>query len=461
MEKSTNIEDQAIDQLLKSFIRQPSKPEATCEGFDADLASLYLERVLTQIETSRFEIHLFQCSPCRTSIIALARLMEQEVPLEIRESSEETQAIHASVAQESKVVRESKITIAERLKSFLGLLATPRLALPVVAALVLAISIPFIISQRSKGSLTSSSNPANEPTASAKENPKQTAEAPATAGKDLLYDNAEKQENVAAVKSADSAPGTSPASRQGEVAGAAGATTGNVSPASETAVAKDSKEETKSDSTGAAAETKPRADETAARASEPPPVVANAQPAAPPPAPKTEAKEKLGYIDPATTTRPPTSERDANPTTLKPGNTGATDIAAGNRPGGATIRPGDNEAQPPATSADAGRRTELATRGKSSLRDEREVRKERARASASRVVNDKTFFLIDDVWTDQKYNKDKELPIVPVIKDSDVYKALLEKHSGLQKFFKGFAANEKVLVVYKGTVYRLLPQDGK
>src|SRR2546423_14903167 len=86
IEKLNNSEDQAMHQLLKSFVKQQVKPELICEGFDADLASLYLEHVLTETETSRYEIHLFQCSPCRTSVIGLARLMEQEAPLIVSES---------------------------------------------------------------------------------------------------------------------------------------------------------------------------------------------------------------------------------------------------------------------------------------------------------------------------------------------------------------------------------------
>ena len=83
MEKSSNIEDQVMDNLLRSYIKQQRQPEINCQGFDPDLASLYLERLLTEKETSRYEIHLFECSPCRTSVVALARFAEQEIPFQV------------------------------------------------------------------------------------------------------------------------------------------------------------------------------------------------------------------------------------------------------------------------------------------------------------------------------------------------------------------------------------------
>jgi hypothetical protein len=143
---------------------------------------------------------------------------------------------------------------------------------------------------------------------------------------------------------------------------------------------------------------------------------------------------------------------------IKPAN--SNDIAARkDRTAGGTIRPGD-EPPPPSASVSGSEPPALAKNSRA-LRDNSEARRERAKASASRKVQDKTFFLIDDFWTDQKYDKEKERPVVTVIRDSDVYKGLLEKHSSLQKFFSGFAANEKVIVVYKGTVYKLVPQGGK
>jgi hypothetical protein len=453
MEKSNHIEDQAMNHLLKNFVKQQKTPELSCEGFDPDLASLYLERVLTETETSRYEIHLFQCSPCRNSVVALARLIEQEAPLMVRGSLEEKQTIQASIEKEEPAIVEAQKGFAERLKAFFGVWATPKFALPAIAALVLAISIPVIISQNKKTPLNSSAKVSNDETAQANDNVRQIAQASPPQGGNAPVGTPPKESSATPA----SAEGDTARNRNNQTSGregdAAGGTAGGLLPAGETST-KNVKEEAKSAGTEVG-ENRSRADESPARASEPPAPVTTTQP---PPKSVASEKEKLGFIDPATTRRPAAGDKDATPTTLKPGNTGG-DLARDNRAAGATIRPEDNQVQPPATSADSGRNTGLAA-GKS-LREEREMRKEKMRASASRKVHDKTFFLIDDFWTDQKYSKDKELPVVPVIKDSDVYKGLLEKYSGLQKFFTSFAANEKVIVVYKGTVYKLLPQDGK
>jgi hypothetical protein len=69
----------------------------------------------------------------------------------------------------------------------------------------------------------------------------------------------------------------------------------------------------------------------------------------------------------------------------------------------------------------------------------------------------KRFKFLSGVWTDKNYKPDKEMPVVTIIRGSDVYKDLLTKHTGLKPYFTNFAEGDRVTVVYKGTVYKLVP----
>jgi hypothetical protein len=452
MEKSSNIEDQAMDNLLRNYAKQQSQPSSICEGFDADLASLYLERVLTETESSRYEIHLFDCSPCRANVVALARFIEQEVPVAVAASLTEasTQKSFGDFAQSTSGTASQ--SWAERFRMLLGLFTTPGFALAAVAVLALAVGIPFIVSQKDNNAKNSATG-----TASISKTPNEApsdvlVQAPSiNSGSPTVPENAKEAAALANPSNSSSPASASNSQGSGEsvATGSASGGLGVATPTVEAAAGTDKNEPPKSDAT-TPAENRPRAEEGAGRANETPAVAASQ------PAPASPEKKELGRIDSKDALRIPDSDKEAAAKTLKPGISDGN-VARGNKPTGATIRPGDAEA--PATSADASRRTGLAEKGKS-LRDESDVRKEPRRAAASRKVHDKTFFLIDDVWTDKEYKKDKELPVVTVIKDSDVYKEVLEKRSGLQKFFTSFAANERVIIIYKGTVYKLIPQGG-
>lgn len=454
MEKSANIEDQVMDNLLRSYIKQQKQPEINCAGFDPDLASLYLERVLTEKETARYEIHLSECSPCRSSVIALANFAEQEVPLALVTPVKEKQAVVARVATETKAVEKSNANWLEGLKRFLVLLMTPRYALGAVAALVLAVSIPLVLSQKDNKSSNSPSNAASgAKSAEDSSAPGVVAQAPPTAHNDGFIADSGSGEPKQAPLERDKA--ISPDDTHQSAAGQAGAATGSTAgePVTSTVVAEipavtEKKEVTKNDNT-TVADNKVRAEESPAKTTEPPA-------ATPPPPPVAKAAERpeLPRIDSKEALKVPNNDKDAAAKTLKPG-TADTSVASVTKPTGPTIRPNEG-VRPSAPSTESGGRT-LTDKGKS-LRSASDARKEPVRASASRKIDNKTFFLIDDVWTDKDYKKDKELPVVPVTKDSDVYKEVLEKHPNLQKFFQGFPAGEKVIVVYKGTVYRLMPR---
>jgi len=75
-----------------------------------------------------------------------------------------------------------------------------------------------------------------------------------------------------------------------------------------------------------------------------------------------------------------------------------------------------------------------------------------------RKFNGKRFLLRDGAWTDKDFDPNKDLPVVIIIRDSNVYKEVLNKRPGLKPFLTGFQPGERAIIVYKGTVYRLIPQ---
>jgi hypothetical protein len=111
---------------------------------------------------------------------------------------------------------------------------------------------------------------------------------------------------------------------------------------------------------------------------------------------------------------------------------------------------------PPASSSEVARsRSGLRRSGKLSLRDSatgEAVRPE------ERKFSGKKFLFTDGAWTDKDFDPNKDLPVVTIIRDSNVYKEVLSKRPGLKPFLTGFPAAERAIIVYKGTVYKLIPQ---
>jgi Ca-activated chloride channel homolog len=69
-----------------------------------------------------------------------------------------------------------------------------------------------------------------------------------------------------------------------------------------------------------------------------------------------------------------------------------------------------------------------------------------------RKVGDKTFYLRDDVWTDSEFKAGSKLPETALEFGGDDYFALLKREPQLARFF---SLGERVVVVYKGHVYRV------
>jgi Ca-activated chloride channel family protein len=87
-------------------------------------------------------------------------------------------------------------------------------------------------------------------------------------------------------------------------------------------------------------------------------------------------------------------------------------------------------------------------------RDQQEAAKlkEEARSDAVRRAGGKTFYLIDDVWTDSEFKPESKLPETVVTFGSEEYFSLLRQHSKLGSYF---SLAERVVVVFEGRVYRV------
>ena len=71
---------------------------------------------------------------------------------------------------------------------------------------------------------------------------------------------------------------------------------------------------------------------------------------------------------------------------------------------------------------------------------------------AVRKVGDKTFYLREGVWTDADFKADARLPETALVFASDEYFELARREPLLAKYF---ALGERVVVVFKGRVYRV------
>ena len=78
--------------------------------------------------------------------------------------------------------------------------------------------------------------------------------------------------------------------------------------------------------------------------------------------------------------------------------------------------------------------------------------REEDKSEAVKRVAEKTFYLIDDVWTDSEFKADSRLPETKVAFGSDEYFALLKQIPKLGSFF---SLGERVVVVFEGRVYRV------
>jgi Ca-activated chloride channel family protein len=160
-------------------------------------------------------------------------------------------------------------------------------------------------------------------------------------------------------------------------------------------------------------------------------------------------------------------EESARPVTnMTPGVVGAAPNAGltglpTNRRGGAGGAATARDSPPPPPMA-APREAAKATTGEYAVRESKRARAqqdalradddERAAGAGVKRVGDKTFYMRDGVWVDSEFKPEAKLPETALEFGGEEYFALLKREPQLARFF---ALGERVLVVYKGRVYKV------
>ena len=427
--------NRVFDNLLRSQIRRPAASASACPEFDPDRANAYIERGLAGVELARYERHLSGCAGCRTSIVALARMADADsiaspVPNLVRNSGPSESGWLAS------------------LKTGLWVIASPRWAIVATALLVIGISIPLLVRRNGDSPITQNKQVAQGEAPKADDSaagsfslPQQE---PATAA-----GAARSQQPVVAI----SRPLDAQATRRENISGylkKADETTPVV--AGDLAAADTLERKSVENGALAGSRDDARPKETADK------LIAGA--AAPPAAQtKVEENESARKISKDTALKlPPEDTRSASVATLKQGAPDAGPKTEREKEAIA-IRSRDSDAPKRKAVLEGESRSGLASgAGGRALIGGESVRSDRAH-SPEKTVGKKTFWLSRGVWTDSDYNSDRKLPVVTVVRDSDVYKDILERNKKLKVFLTAFRGTESAIIVFKNTVYSLIPQS--
>ena len=420
MKFSGQTKDGAIDNLLRAYVSRPSNPHQVCTDFDPDLANAYVERSLTGAPRLRYERHLSECGDCRKSVVALVRLAGAD----------------SVIATATPSRQLSRSTWVSGVRQMFGALSRPQWAMAATAMIVLAVSVPLFLSSEKARNTTQNlaeQAAANEPSESA---------SPASP--------------VAAVRSEQAAPSNAQATKPTEKSEDKNEVKAKDAPVS--LVATDSvsgiaagdlskgdlskKPEFKSTvQTGEEAQRKSEGQPSAA------PAQAGAAPA--PQVAKTDSDQN----------RQQQPEKDAAQRAGEPklAARAADEQRAKEKAEKERSDRVEEAAAPPAPppSSEGARGRSNLRRGRLALRDSGAVEAVRPE---ERKLSGKKFLFRDGAWTDKDFDPNKELPIVTIIRDSNVYIEVLNKRPGLKPYLSGFPATERAIIVYKGTVYKLIPQ---
>ncbi|MCA1568019.1 MAG: VIT and VWA domain-containing protein [Acidobacteria bacterium] len=106
----------------------------------------------------------------------------------------------------------------------------------------------------------------------------------------------------------------------------------------------------------------------------------------------------------------------------------------------------------PTTGAAAVKDSKRERARQESLRADEDDEAMKVASGVMRKVAGKTFYLRDGVWTDADFKAGASLPETTLVFGSDAYFELLKRERKLAEFF---ALGERVVVVYKGHVYRV------
>src|SRR5581483_5582242 len=265
MKMFPKTQDKTIDRLLAAQGRAPGNAASLCSTFDADLASAYVERRLSSNETAGFETHLAACPPCRKAIIALTRM-----------AMAEAEPARADVA----VGRTPAVSPVRR---WLGVLATPQWAVAAAAAIVLAIALPLVLSQRPSRDKQAPATESSNPQAAATQPAAEAAQAPSSGTVAVTNPAPETREKSAPATPSDKQPVVAAKDVAAGAAAPAGTASGGAAAAAQPADAK------ATDQVVAKNETQPA----------PAPAAADA--------PKSEEKEKSAVADDRGAAKPATA----------------------------------------------------------------------------------------------------------------------------------------------------------
>jgi hypothetical protein len=405
--------DGVLDNLLRAYVSRPSNPHKSCTEFDTDQANAYIERRLIGSVRSQYEQHLSECTGCRKNVVGLMRMAEAD-------------ALTAVPAR-----KVSKSTWFGNIQQAFGVLARPQWALAAAAIVVLGISIPLIVSlNRNQLEIPAT---AQNPTSN-------NAEAAGTAGKPATLAAAKPSAEISPVDSI--APADEARKREKPV--------DKFEAKSE--IAAKNPHTVSSDSASsagfvAAADLSKKQDAASAQSIEDARVKTESQAAQAPSA----AGAQVARNETQQTRQQQTAEKDSAQRLAEPKTRVDQDSAEKEK-----SKPAEEAAAPPAPPSDASRDRGLRhPASKLSLRD---ANAGEAVRLDERKISGKRFFFRSGTWTDKDYDPDKDLPIVTVIRDSNVYKELLSKRTGLKPIMEKFTAGERAIIVYKGTVYKLIPQ---
>jgi len=393
--------DTAIDGLLRAYVSRSEALHRSCSEFDPDLANAYVEHSLPASSRSRYEQHISECSSCRKNVAALARL--------------------AVVDGVTAVRNELRPSLSGRIWQGVSSLSAPQWATAFAAVIVLAISVPFFLSRHEAHPDQDVSTPvveSSQPEPSVGDHigttpttgplHKTPAEGVATTQKEHEKRETDKAASNDAVAqqppSVEAVSVTGADSVKAKAAQTADVQTKADRPASDVArgagsaggaeVAKNESDK-KADQSSGKDSTRSSESKVASDSEQPAKEVASGE-MPPPPAPAVRS-----------TSESPRSRRG----TKQPGKLGLRDSAAG----------------------------DVAT-------------------LPERKIGGKTFQLQDGVWTDRGFDSNKNMPVVNIVRDSNVYKELMVKQAGLKSYLDAFSENERAIIVYKSKVYKLIPQ---
>jgi hypothetical protein len=494
-----NEADGVFERLLRAEFGRTSGLGAPCAQFDPDLSAAYVERNLTPREVSRFEVHLAGCSNCRIQVARLARAGYQASLAEVEETAPSFERRY-----------RGSDSIFSRISSYL---LQPQWIAIATTALVVLIAVPvFVILKNAK----SMQGPEGRNFAESREGPAavEPESRPGPQQGDSVTSRTESDGTADLSRSGGVAgyfsdqrttpPTSNPPSGTGQAT--AGVPAGEVgglaapaaarpsdAPAQKTDGGNRQLDADKPSEPGRLAQNQPQQtnqlpnrprtfDQVTVTAGAAPIQEKQLQDQLPVSSAqrssgqggKTEDKEATAkkaeqasaseQISPKEAqTLPEDDSKKDKVSILRPG--GGSVDAARTRDRG-TIRPKDSE--PPkieSTHDEAERRIakgpakDFATTGRSEAES---VHKPAAQPLArspklERRVETKRFRMQAGIWTDRDFKPAKEIPVVTLVRESEIFKSALEKQPALRGFLAGFGVDDRVIVVYKGIVYKVVP----